>query len=210
MAKLKLASLLLVPVAALVTACGAAPSTFTQDVPTPSATANPTSAFTATPKPVPPPTFAPLPVTTTTAGGPPCHFRFENGNSLPDPKCTPVSVQSTSVTAICTPGWATLHRVYFTKAEREAAFAKYGVITVNPAGYGEYDHLIPLELGGSNNADNLWPEAGKIPNPKDAIENAIHEAVCAGRVPLRMAQQAIAQDWTTAGTKVIEVGKGLK
>lgn len=218
--KLKFAGLLLVPVAALVVACGSVQSDFPIVPTTPPATtapatmtAPPTTPFTATPKPSPtppPPTFAPVPVTTTAAGGPPCHFRFENGLQLPDSACTPGSVQSTSVKAICTAGWSTAHRKYFTKAEREVAFAKYGVVTVNPAGYGEYDHLIPLELGGSNNASNLWPEKGTIPNAKDQIENAIHEAVCAGRVPLRIAQQAMAQDWTTAGTKVIEVGNGLK
>jgi hypothetical protein len=115
-----------------------------------------------------------------------------------------------SVMAICTSGWATAHRVYFTKAEREAAFAKYGIHTTNPAGWGEYDHLIPLELGGANSASNLWPEQGKIPNPKDAIENALHEAVCSGRVSLTTAQHDIAHDWVTAGTKDIEVGSGLK
>jgi hypothetical protein len=114
------------------------------------------------------------------------------------------------VTAICTPGWATAHREYFTKKEREVAFARYGIVTTNPAGYGEYDHLIPLELGGSNKASNLWPEQGKIPNPKDAIENALHDAVCSGRVKLATAQHDIARDWVTAGTRDIEVGSGLK
>jgi hypothetical protein len=127
-----------------------------------------------------------------------CHFRYDDGNPLPDPKCTPGAVQSTSVTAICSPGWATLHREYFTKAERETAFARYGVITTNPAGYGEYDHLIPLELGGANTSANLWPEKGKIPNPKDAVEDTLHEEVCAGKVSLAAAQKAIAANWVTA------------
>jgi hypothetical protein len=30
----------------------------------------------------------------------------------------------------------------------------------------EEDHLVPLELGGSNDITNQWPEAGKIPNPQ--------------------------------------------
>ena len=162
--------------------------------------------LTAKPKP---PTFAPLP-TTHAASGPQCHYRYAQGFQLPDPKCTPGSVQSMSVMAICTPGWSTAHREYFTKAQREAAFAKYGVYTTNPAGYGEYDHLIPLELGGSNNADNLWPQKGSIPNFKDPIENALHDAVCSGHASLAAAQKAIAHDWPEAGTKVIEVGSGLR
>jgi hypothetical protein len=38
---------------------------------------------------------------------------------------------------------------------------------------------VPLELGGDNDARNLWVEADPIPNPKDAVENALNHAVCA-------------------------------
>lgn len=195
--KLKVTGLLLVPVAALVVAChpAAAPPS-SHLVPTPPATTHVMTTQAVSAKPKPP--AGPLPVTTTTSSGSQCNFRYDKGNPLPDPKCTPGAVLTTSVASVCTPGWATAHREYFTKAEREAAFARYGVITVNPAGYGEYDHLIPLELGGSNSPSNLWPEQGKIPNPKDAVENSLHDAVCSGRLPLRLAQQAIAADWTTA------------
>lgn len=196
--KLKATGLFLVPVAALVVAChpaAAPPSSHLAPTPPPVTThAMTTHAVSAKPKPP----AVPLPVATTTSSGSQCNFRYDKGNPLPDPKCTPGAVLTTSVASVCTPGWATAHREYFTKAEREVAFARYGVITVNPAGYGEYDHLIPLELGGSNSLSNLWPEQGKIPNPKDAVEDALHEAVCSGHANLVAAQQAIAADWTTA------------
>ena len=36
----------------------------------------------------------------------------------------------------------------------------------------EYDHFVPLELGGAtNDPRNLWPEPGASPNPKDTVEN---------------------------------------
>lgn len=35
-------------------------------------------------------------------------------------------------------------------------------------------------------------------NPKDAVQNKLHQALCAGQVTLARAQQAIATDWTTA------------
>lgn len=127
-----------------------------------------------------------------------CHVHFENSNPLPDPKCTPGAIQSSDTVAVCTSGWATAHREEFSVAQREAAFAVYGIITANPAGYGEYDHLIPLELGGANTTANLWPEEGPIPNAKDTVENALHAAVCSGEVSLRTAQLAISGDWTTA------------
>jgi len=66
----------------------------------------------------------------------------------------------------------------------------------------ELDHLVPLELGGSNDITNLWPEVGRIPNPKDSVENALNHAVCDGRVRLTAAQNAIASDWLTAEARV--------
>jgi hypothetical protein len=77
----------------------------------------------------------------------------------------------------------------------------------NAAAYGytgslkdvEYDHLVPLEVGGDpNDPRNLWIEPGASPNPKDGVESRLHELVCEGRVPLAVAQEAIATDWTTA------------
>jgi len=60
------------------------------------------------------------------------------------------------------------------------------------------DHLIPLELGGSNKQKNLFPEAAR-PFPgfhqKDVLENQLHASVCEGRMKLRTAQRLIATDW---------------
>src|SRR5262249_31667040 len=65
----------------------------------------------------------------------------------------------------------------------------------------EVDHLIPLELGGSNAIKNLWPEPAD-PTPgfhqKDALENKLHALVCAGSLDLATAQQAIAANWYSA------------
>jgi hypothetical protein len=71
----------------------------------------------------------------------------------------------------------------------------YGIPRGTPA---ELDHLVPIGLGGSNAIINLWPEAGRVPNPKDLVENRLRAAVCAGTVTLAAAQQAIAADWMTA------------
>jgi hypothetical protein len=79
-----------------------------------------------------------------------------------------------------------------------------------PASGYEFDHLVPLELGGSSDLRNLWPEpeAGSPSqfdstdtdglNAKDGVEDRLHAAVCSGRVPLVAAQTAIGSDWTTA------------
>jgi hypothetical protein len=65
----------------------------------------------------------------------------------------------------------------------------------------EVDHLISLELGGSNVIRNLWPEpyAGKWgARTKDVLENRLHELVCEGRLVLASAQHQEARDWIAA------------
>ena len=69
----------------------------------------------------------------------------------------------------------------------------------------EYDHLVPLELGGAvNDPRNLWPEpdyairAGFYLNPKDHLERALNRLVCSGRMTLDSAQLLIARDWVGA------------
>jgi hypothetical protein len=124
-----------------------------------------------------------------------------NGEWLPDKNCTP-GVTSTRVTqenikyTICAAGYTKDIRPSgskMNKAKKIAAEA-YNVTAV----LGEYDHLIPLELGGANDTRNLWLEPGKQPNNKDKVENALHRLVCSGKIQLADAQQRMSTDWTTA------------
>jgi hypothetical protein len=77
----------------------------------------------------------------------------------------------------------------------------------NPADY-EVDHLIPLDLGGSNDITNLWPQPRKAQDwtadKKDRLEHVLGHEVCEHKVPLEVAQQEISQDWTAAYTKHVE------
>jgi hypothetical protein len=61
---------------------------------------------------------------------------------------------------------------------------------------------VPLELGGSNDASNLWPEQPPAPIPKDDVERALNQPVCDGQVTLAAAQQAISTDWQTAAARL--------
>jgi hypothetical protein len=133
-----------------------------------------------------------------------CSYR--DHGQLPDPRCTPGSIdpdvtQADIRSTICKKGWTATVR------PPEAATEKFKY-DVAPA-YGtppseptELDHLVPLELGGSNDATNLWPEWPPTPNPKDKVEDALNAAVCDGRVSLAAAQDAIAADWMTAEHKL--------
>jgi len=77
-----------------------------------------------------------------------------------------------------------------------------------PAYYGrsiEIDHIVSLELGGSNDIANLFPEPGFGPadyHVKDRLENRLHDLVCSGAMTLRAAQQGIARDWEALYTRV--------
>jgi hypothetical protein len=62
-----------------------------------------------------------------------------------------------------------------------AVYLSYGIKAHKPHSY-EIDHLISLELGGSNSQKNLWPEPYPGAYSKDSLENALHRAVCAPHV----------------------------
>jgi hypothetical protein len=62
----------------------------------------------------------------------------------------------------------------------------------------EYDHFVPLELGGAvNDRRNLWPEPGASPNPKDDVEDELNRKVCDRQMTLAQAQHAITDNWTS-------------
>lgn len=127
-----------------------------------------------------------------------CHA---NGQ-LPDPVCTPGATdprvtQANIGQTICVSGYTATVRppVSVTSTEKAVSQKQYGYPTGTQ---GEYDHLIPLELGGSSDTTNLWFEQGSIPNPKDKVENTLKAEVCAGKITLQDAQSKIAKDWTKA------------
>ena len=104
---------------------------------------------------------------------------------------------------ICTPGYTQCVRKVST-AIKNRVYSSYR-LTGNHTGFCEspqgceVDHLVSLELGGSNDIKNLWPEPyeGEQFNAhvKDRLENFLHAEVCAGRISLTKAQKEIATDW---------------
>lgn len=87
---------------------------------------------------------------------------------------------------------------------KKQVYAEYG-ITHHGRGEFEVDHLISLELGGSNSIKNLWPQS-YLTQPwnahvKDKLENELHDEVCSGKIDLPTAQHEIATDWIAAYKK---------
>jgi len=116
---------------------------------------------------------------------------------LPDSACTPGAIfPNATQQAICKPGYSRSVR-NVPSSEKDQVYAEYN-ITHHSTGQYEVDHLVSLELGGSNDIANLWPEAAS-PKPgfheKDKVENYLHDQVCSGAISLPEAQKEIATNW---------------
>lgn len=186
-------AVLLVAVLALaLTGCGALTA----------ATASPDAAITASPHGLLK-VHDPGKVTGTIHG----HCTYRDGGQLPDPRCTPGSTdpavtQANIHSTICRSGYTKTVRPPESQTERlkyDVAYPAYGTPQSERT---ELDHEVPLELGGSNDATNLWPEYPPSPNPKDAVEDTLNHAVADGMVTLAAAQDAIAANWMTAEKKL--------
>lgn len=132
-----------------------------------------------------------------------CHQIGSGRSARPDPRCTPGALnpqvkQATISRTICRTGWTSTVRPSesITEREKAASMAAYG--DHRSMSFYEYDHFVPLELGGATNgARNLWPEPGGSPNPKDSVEDRLNREVCAGKMTLARAQHLIVTNWTS-------------
>ena len=224
----------LAALALVATACGSArpaatrptsthPPTTAAPVTTPPSSASPTTAPPATAPPttaapastglqVGPGTQADYSVEPQPAQGS-CHYRWDGSDPLPDPSCTPGAVnpqvtQADIDSTICRSGWTATVRPPegVTSAEKRGSAAAYGY--TGSFATAEYDHLVPLELGGDpNDPANLWvepndrPGASSTENGKDPLENRLRALVCSGALDLATAQLSIASDWLTAAAR---------
>lgn len=140
-----------------------------------------------------------------------CHSRMSNGFPIPDPKCTPGAVNPTvTVEVLQNLDFRTpcLRNHVTTEEQKNGTYESYA--TPHPAhNRGVYqicelDHLVPLELGGADTLDNIWPQCGPKGVPlvhryfkkKDIVENYLAKQVRDGVLDLKAAQQGIASDWT--------------
>jgi hypothetical protein len=162
------------------TSHGAAPRTPVAHTPRPKPP-KATESKSSPPKPSGPTTYANIPAA-----------------DFPRHALTPGVTLSVTRAQICIAGYASGARDV-SDAEKADVYARYDVVWVPYA--HEVDHLISLELGGSNAIRNLWPEpyAGRWgARTKDVLENRLHELVCEGQLALRSAQRQEARNWVAA------------
>jgi hypothetical protein len=124
----------------------------------------------------------------------------------PDRRCSPGAYSAGLIkSVICAADFRTDPIRNVPISEKHAVEIEYGL---KPKPYGrtlEIDHIISLELGGSNDIANLFPEkvdAQPGYKLKDKLENKLHDLVCDGQISLRTAQRQIASNWVALFAKV--------
>ena len=138
-------------------------------------------------------------------------WAIDSDGTEPDPVFTPGAIRTTDRAEICGTKTSAVRNV--SGSEKLAVYRRYGM--VGPSGTfpgttlqgpWEIDHLVSLELGGSNDVANLWPQAFNQPmgaHEKDALENKLHKLVCTGQIAVEDAQHDIATDWVAAYRKYV-------
>lgn len=133
---------------------------------------------------------------------------------VPNQVTTPGDTRQVSMEEVCKPGSANVARDV-SESEKSQVFKNYG-LKGNHTGYCwsadseegcEVDHLISLELGGSNDIHNLWPQPyfGEWnAHMKDKLENKLHKMVCSGKISLKAAQDLISHDWIAGYKTFVE------
>jgi hypothetical protein len=126
--------------------------------------------------------------------------------AYPDPTLTLGAVRSTDVAEICSAGTSQFR--HWDRERSDLIFERYHIERKDRMAY-TLDHLVPLELGGADVVENLWPEprrslAGEWDDTrKDQLERRLAVLVCSGQLDVAEAQHMIAEDWTTAFVKFV-------
>ena len=106
--------------------------------------------------------------------------------------------------------WSTrcIRNCWTSESEKHIIYRWYGIIkpqiNSQQKHVCELDHLVPLELGGSDALANIWPQCGpdsvtlngRYFKVKEQVERHLAAEVRSGRMKLEVAQKAIAEDWT--------------
>jgi hypothetical protein len=121
--------------------------------------------------------------------------------TTPDRRCSPGAYYNKlTKSVICASTFRTSSIRYVPVAEKHQAEVEYGMPAKSYGSAIEIDHIVSLELGGSNDIANIFPEPGSGGanyHAKDRLENKLHGLVCAGTMTLAAARTGIASNWKT-------------
>lgn len=122
---------------------------------------------------------------------------------MPDPDLTPGKVRPDITVKDLATYIKSPRRV--TQAMKQKVFETYGISHPRPGEF-EIDHLVPRELGGADDIQNLWPQSYHGPmnaHDKDRLENYLHQQVVAGKLDFKEAQESMADNWVAGFHKYL-------
>ena len=109
---------------------------------------------------------------------------------LPNPKLTPGRIALSEK-----------DRRGVTVEMEQKVFARYRLPWSSRAAF-KIDHLIPLELGGADTIDNLWPQRLRArpygPDRKELLTEVLLQRISRKQITLEEAQEQIRRDWIDA------------
>ena len=136
------------------------------------------------------------------------HLHTSIPAELPNLKLTPGYMRDVSVRELCTTSTSLVRNV--PESLKRDVYHNYGMNgndrSVCAEGY-EIDHLVSLELGGSNDIKNLWPQSycgDNNAHKKDKLENELHRQICLGKISIQDAQMCIKTDWVMCYLKTFK------
>ena len=128
----------------------------------------------------------------------------------PNPRFTPGVALPVSQTDVCTEQLE--NRVKFIPASvGRKVFEEYGIGAPGRHAY-ELDYLIAPELGGADDVRNFWPQPYSTrwnAHLKDALEDRLHQLVCANKISLATAQHDLSTDWISAYKKYFQTDRPI-
>jgi hypothetical protein len=120
-------------------------------------------------------------------------------SARPDRACSPGAYYSRLTRrVICSSRFRTGSIRNVPQSEKFEVEQEYGMAATYYGRSIEIDHIVPLELGGSNAIANLFPEPGSGTanyHAKDVLENHAKEMVCSGQLSLGTARRGFARNW---------------
>jgi hypothetical protein len=141
------------------------------------------------------------------------HFSMQQvrAESIPNASLTPGATRTVRKDDICpVRPREDFYPIPATLAYR--VFEKYRIHNPSPRSY-EVDYLISPALGGADDIRNLWPQpyaSGEWnAHVKDALEDYLHDQVCAGNLDLETAQRDISVNWIHAYQKYFHTDRPL-
>ena len=127
----------------------------------------------------------------------------------PDPKLTPGVVAVTDLSVVCSTG-KRVHGEFMLRNPliplriQQQVLAEYNIPQTRALHYG-LDFLVPLQLGGANSIENIWPVStthGLGFREKEILNIRLHVLACQRQLPLEQAQLAVRTDWVKLWLKV--------